>query len=310
MYKKTLVVVTTLGLIVMGSSIKSEAQEPLYDQEGNLILDVEQEQYQDLSTQQQQESVPQEKPPNTAQQKTPEEPSNSSLILDAEPSTEIKEEIKVEEKPKAVNNVAATNTETGDSTLGLMIPASSTYMAGGSTAVATKGNSNISKVEIDYSVGLPANSWSIAGDTLTFDTKKLDQATSGVYTFKVFFANGTDAIYELKVLENPKVNDYWQQNITSYSKDARSNTHRDLELISSSVSLSVTSITIGQVSVPSSQYKIIGGTIIISKSFLSQLDSSPRARVTVTYNNGLVVDFSLAINDEVEKGNSSEQVDC
>ncbi|MFF2798143.1 hypothetical protein [Lysinibacillus xylanilyticus] len=314
MKKKFLITALALGVAMTSSSMPSEAQEPLYDQNGDLILDTEQSEYQDLSTPQTPESEVQELQPEQPKQKSLKSVEPPPDVILDKPETEIqkpKEEVKPETTlPGNVAEVKPPVTNPDPIEQGTLTPSSITYMAGSNAQVVTKGTLKISKVEIEYADGLPAGSWMIAGDTLSFDSKKLDKADSGNYTFKVTFEGGTETIFELKVLNTPPTEDYWQQNITSFSKDKRSTTYKDLELISSSPDLKVQSITIGGVSIPSSQYRILNGTVIISKSFLSQLDSSPRARVTVTYGSGKVVDFSLAITDDVEKGNTADIKGC
>lgn len=306
MANKTLITTVILSLVLVSSSTVSEAEGPMYDQNGDLILDVKQDDYKDNST-------PQENTNGTAtddslildQEDAEDRESSSSLYLQ-QPESSPKKQVKSSTKSASV---AAVTTSTSV-VPGAMLPASATFMEDSKTVITSKGTQKISKVEIADSVGLKANSWTVLGDTLTFDTAKLNDSSSGIYVFDITFDDGSKSLFELKVLSSPILEDYWQQNISNFSKDKRSNTNKDLELISSTQLLKISSITIDGVTVPSSNYSIIGGTVIISKNYLTTLGDTERARVTVTYSVDRVVDFSLTITDEMEESTTVLPIDC
>lgn len=306
MTNKTLVTALALSLIMAGSSVITEAEGPIYDESGNLILDVEQEGYKDNSTEQEEpELILDGEEYKSTEDDTREESSSLYFIQETKESKP-----KVQSKVKSSTSVNALATTSTTADPGAMIPASATFMEDSKAVIVSKGTQPISKVDIVDSLGLEANSWTVKGDTLSFDTAKLDNSTSGTYVFEITFADGSKSLFELRVLSAPILEDYWQQNITTFSKDKRSNTNKDLELISSTQSLKVSSLTIDGVTVPTSKYSIIGGTIIISKDYLTSLVSTERARVTVTYSGNTVVDFSLTITDDMEESTAVIPIDC
>lgn len=312
MLKKIAISTAVLGLVIASSAIMSEAQEPLYDKDGNLILDVEQEAYQDLSTTQPDGTEVEVEEEQTAVPEIQLDPGSQQMqIQSVEPKLNTQATGSVAPRVAATETVTTTATEP-EIALGTMSPASATYMAGSTTTVKTEGTLKISKVEVEYDIGLTPGSWSLnkSNNTISFDKAKLDSSTTGIYTLNITFENGSTTLFEIRVLGESILEDYWQQNIKTFSKDPRSNTNKDLELISSNPFLTIQGITIDGLAIPASKYSVVNGTIIISKNFLASLESTDRARISVTYFGKRVVDFSLEITDQVETGTSVETVDC
>ena len=301
MKKNLLLSAVMISAVVVGSGAAPQAQEPIYDEKGNLVLDEL-----PLDTE-----LPSQENENQAIYDK-----DNNLILD-EPTTQQKvSDTKVQEN----TSFAYTRTNvTSDDTTGVMLPASATYISGNPKPISTQGTKPIKKVEIGYSVGLAEDAWKINSDnTITFNDEKLKIAHNGSYLFTITFADGTTAPFELKVMADLPFEDYWQQNIETFSKNAGSDMHRDLELTTSAQQIKILSLMVevderndsGAVVIPQSAYSIVANSIIISKSYLKILANTPRARITLTYGDGLVRDFSLEITDELGNNNTSQINGC
>lgn len=315
MNKKALIPLLSVAILLAGTSSQVIAKEPVYDQDGNLVLDLENEEYQDLTEGDVKEPVISSdteennnnktlKPKNTEVQIQEEEEQSTEVTPPAEEPTVPPETEPVEptEPPGEGSNEEDLNT-------GEMSPANSTYVADTTTPITSMGNKDIKEVTLDTTTKLPEGSWSFIGTNLTFNNNMLDTAVQGTYDFTITFVDDSTASYTLKIISVENTEDYWKQNTFLYSKDARSYQHKDLQLISNRKSITVTAITINGVTIPKDKYIITQGIITISKSYLATLKESPRSRITVNYNSTFA-DFELAIYDTIDDSTASEVVEC
>lgn len=276
MLKKTVITSVALGLAITGYSVISQAEGPIYGEDGELILDPVIEEGTNLEavvpqTQSQQLNVPQ----------------TFNSVANA---------------PIAPSSVQAPKPE--------MKPSSLTYLAEKGGSVISAGTAKIKDAKVTYSIGLAQGSWSVQGNNLVFDTSKLDESSTGTYVFEVTFEDGTTDIVDIRVIGKPVVELYWQQNMKVFNKNPISKQHKDLELISNADKVKVLGLTIDGVPVPTAKYIIVGGTVVISKDYLKTLDLSERSRINLVYNNGGVLDFILEIVEEEAQSNAQTPIDC
>jgi len=303
--KKTLIGVLALAVAMSGSGIIPGAQEPLYDEQGNLILDLPQEPYRDLSTPQYQPTDSEEVNGTPPVSNTPAPTENSEVI---NPITQT--QVPVINSASQTTQTPVANTNTVQQELGTLSPASGTYMYQSNTVLVTTGNKVVKSVSVENASWIPATAWTIQNNAVTFKPSELDDIDDGMYNFIITFADNTTANYSLKVIGKPITEYYWQQNIKGFSKDPRASTHKDLELTSNNPFLKVQLVTMNKVEVPASKYRIVNGTVIISKDWLATQPTDERARVTVKYDDDKVMDFSLEIHEMMESNNTAEDVDC
>ena len=322
MIKKTLITTVALGLTIGAVQVMPGAQGPLYDQDGNLILDLPQEPYKDLSTpDNQQEPIVLEEDNRVA---TTEQESSSTVQTEVPNTTETQEGNSVQGQTTNNNentqNTGSTqdtenfegtnNTVTQEKEVGRLEYNQATFLNGDSEDIIVHANMQIKSITVNTTNGLPPNSWLVSGTTVTFKSSILNNAYNGQYIYTVEFIDGSTDEFKLKVTGVFSEDNYWSQNIRSFSTNPISNTHKDFEIMSSLESINVKQITIDGQLIPASAYKVIGSSVILSKDFLSKLSLNERARIKLTYNQNLIMDFSLEITDEIEKGNTSEKVDC
>lgn len=319
MIKKTLITTVALGLTIGAVQVMPGAQEPLYDQDGNLILDLPQEPYKDLSTpDNQQEPIVLEEDNRVA---TTEQESSSTTQTEV-PNTTETQEGNIVSGQTTNNNENTQNTESEkdkeakedeedepSSADNVISPASGTYLFGTQDVLTVTANKIIKSVSVDNN-DLSTRAWSFQNNTLTFKSSELDDTPSGMYNIKLTFQDDTTSVYNLKVVGETFTEDYWKQNIFSFNKDIRSSSHKDLELSSSNQNPDVKSVQFDRVDLPRTAYIVVGNTVIISKDYLKTLPESKRIDVVVNYGKGKSFYLVLEIIDAIEKPNTSENVEC
>ena len=305
MIKKTLITTMALGITIGAVQVMPGAQEPLYDQDGNLILDLPQEPYKDLSTpDNQQENIQTQEGGKVANVQEEFNRVSETQTFNVEGNQETQST-----QPAQSTRVAQTYS-TYSVGAGELEYNQATFLNGDKEDIIVHGNMQIKSVTVNTTNGLPPNSWLVSGTMLTLKSSILNNAYNGQYIFTVEFIDGSTDEFKLKVTGVFSEDNYWSQNIRSFSTNPISNTHKDFEIMSSLESINVKQITIDGQVIPASAYKVIGSSVILSKDFLSKLSLNERARIKLTYNQNLIMDFSLEITDEIEKGSTSEKVDC
>ena len=314
MIKKSLITTVALGLTIGAVQVMPGAQEPLYDQDGNLILDLPQEPYKDLSTPDNQQENTQTKEGGkvaNVQEEFNRVSETQTFNVEGNQETQSTQPTQSTQNTESnQNNQSTQNTQNIPSSADNVIsPESGTYLFGSQDTLIVKANKIIKSVTVNNSE-LSSKSWSFQNNVLTFKSSELDDTPSGQYSVTLTFADNTTSVYSLKVVGESFSEDYWKQNISSFNKDIRASSHKDLELSSSNENPDVKTIQFDRVDLPATAYKVIKNTVIISKDYLKTIPENDRIDVVVNYGKGKSYYFTLEIIDAVEKPNTSENVDC
>lgn len=324
--KKSLISILTIGAVIGSSALHSNANEPILTEDGEVVLDVEQEPYQDLST---------FKLDETGEEVILDDPTEYKMD---EPQVQLDQpEVKLDtfNEPKAKVKVATPDkqesgaidfdnfnpwedgsnegykppTGTGDGS-GKMIKDNETFKKDVSDDIVVSGTRNIKSLKINNNMGLVNNSYTISGKKLTFHKDKLNNSSLGTYVFEVTFDNGDISVFKLRVDGPRHPDDYWSANITTFNINPTSNRHVDLELVSAATELKIHHIMADNKVIPPSAYRVHGGTIVIDKAFLSTLGVNEFVRINVLYNKGQYTDAILTIINETVSGGIISPTGC
>lgn len=314
--KKALISVLAVGTVIASTTMHSSANQPLVTDQGEVILDLEQEPYQDLSTpvlDEPSEEIILDDPseyvlenPEVKLDSEKVEPGNQEIILDdLNPSTNNKSV-----QPRTFSSPVASMASPASTSSGLLDKTSETFRVDSSGNIVVNATRNISSVSIEYDTGLLPQAYTVSGKKFTLNKDKLNNSAQGSYTFKITLDNGKNDLFTVSVVGDSHPDDYWSANITVYNMNPTSNRHVDLEMYSAATSLDIHKITANDAVVPSSKYRVINGTIVIDKSYLSSIGVNEFVRFNILYNKGQYADIILTVINEVVSGGVIAPEDC
>ena len=193
---------------------------------------------------------------------------------------------------------------------GKLTPAEGTYIIGSGVPLSTEATKQIKSIKVIDGDKAVTDAWVISGNKLTSISNKMDKLTPGGYTIEVNFGKDDTANYELRVVEETVTSSYWQQNITTFNKDTRSNNHQDLMLTSSEPNVKVLELTYNDIVIPKTAYQVVKGNVIISKDYISKQPESEYDSIIVTDGNKKQTHFNLEVVDVKEKSRTTQMVNC
>lgn len=185
-------------------------------------------------------------------------------------------------------------------------PNNGTYIVGSGTPLSTTASMGIKTITSDK---LTSADYTVTGKLLTFTPSRLDGLSSGTYTVKAILLDNSVIQYDLKIINNTVVTDRCTVNAYSFNKNTNSSEYQDYEITCSVPILSVQKLVFGSKTVPTSDYFVVGTSLVVDKDWIAQLADN-QYRISFDYNSGRGVIFYLDVSSEVVEEETDAEVPC